>query len=455
MEKRLPGLVVNSYGFASLFFTLMISLAVHYYAIFLTDVAMITAGHVALIMLLTHAVDVLSIPVSGSIIQKTRFRWGRFRTWLLFPPVTTCIFFTLTFTNLPLSYGCKILYLSLVYMVAHISLNFAYNAHLGLISVLAKSSTDRLRLSTRNFQFRMARQIFYAYVVLDILYRLSSANSTTWGYFYTVGMLAVMQVFGYWFLFYQVRDYDRYDPDKSSSKPSRWTNMEMIRQITGNRPLIVILSADTALNLGVYSLQTLAVYYFKYAAQEEPLMKPYVFLSSLAVFASTLIAPRIVSILGKKNTYLFAGGCGAAGYIALRIFGLWHPYLFIAIIVISVLGAGACYPIRQAMYMDAAEYGFYKTGRDASAFVMSMLPLPSKIATALAGTMATAGLELIGYVPNIMPGEQFIQSLMNIICYIPAGACIAAFLIMLFFYDLSDKRLAMIMQANTRKRAEA
>ena len=228
VEKRLPGLLVNSYGFASLTFTLMISLATQYYAIFLTDVAMITAGHVALIMLITHAVDAFSIPISGSIIQRTQFRWGQFRTWLLFPPVTTCIFFTLTFTNLPLSYGYKIVYLSLVYMIAHISLNFAYNAHLGLISVMAKESKDRLRLSTRNFQFRMASQIFYAYFVLSILYSLS-ATDTTWGYFYTVGILAVIQVFGYWFLFFQIKDYDKYDPYKNLKESNRWISLEMIR----------------------------------------------------------------------------------------------------------------------------------------------------------------------------------------------------------------------------------
>jgi len=453
VEKRLSGLLVNSYGFASLTFTLMISLATQYYAIFLTDVAMISAGHVALIMLITHTVDAFSIPITGSIIQKSRFRWGQFRTWLLFPPLFTCIFFTLTFTNLPLSYGYKVVYLSLVYMIAHISLNFAYNAHLGLISVLAKGGEERLRLSTRNFQFRMGSQILYAYIVLGILYRLS-ATSTTWGYFYTVGILAVIQVFGYWFLFFQIRDYDKYDPCNNLKESNRWTIIEMARQLIGNRPLLTIISADIALNLGVYSLGAMAAYYFKYAAQNEQLMKPYNLILALAVFASTFISPAIVNILGKKKTYLFAGLCGVIGYIVLRIFGLYHPYAFIVIIAISVLGAGTVYPIRQAMYMDAAEYGYYKTGKDASAFVMSMLTLPSKVATAIAGTMATAGLELIGYVPNVVPDEQFLQGLMNIICYIPAGAGFVAFIIMLFFYTLTDKRLALIMDTNAKKRAE-
>ncbi|MBN1906939.1 MAG: MFS transporter, partial [Deltaproteobacteria bacterium] len=63
-------------------------------------------------------------------------------------------------------------------------------------------------------------------------------------------------------------------------------------------------------------------------------------------------------------------------------------------------------------------------------------------------------LDFIGYVPNIVPTEQFINSLMNLICYLPAGACLLAFVIM-SFYSLSDNKVTEIMQINTAKRAEA
>ncbi len=228
----------------------------------------------------------------------------------------------------------------------------------------------------------------------------------------------------------------------------------MVQQVIGNKHLRTIMSADIVSNLGIFSLQTVAVYYFKYVIENEQLMKPYSLSLAIATFASTLIAPKVVNILGKKNTYLFASIWGTAGYIVLRFFGLSHPYVYIGIIVVSVLGAGVSGPIRQAMYMDAAEYGYYKTGKDASAFIMSMFTLPIKIAIALAGTIVAAGLEFIGYVPNIEPSEQFINSLMNLICYLPACAGFLAFAIMIF-YSLPDDKLAEIMEANARKRAEA
>ena len=76
-----------------------------------------------------------------------------------------------------------------------------------------------------------------------------------------------------------------------------------------------------------------------------------------------------------------------------------------------MLGAGTSYPIRQAMYMDAAEYGYYKTGKDASAFIVSMFTLPTKIAIALAITIANYGLAFIGYVANMASTPEFMSRL--------------------------------------------
>ena len=451
-ENRLPGLLINSYGFAYMTFNLMMSLALNYYAIFLTDVALITAAHMGTIMFITHFVDFASIPFSGSIIQKTQFRWGQFRSWLFIPPIFTAIFFTLTFTNLSVSYGIKVIYLSLAYMIAHVNLNFAFNAHLGLISVVAKNVKDRLRMSTRNMQWGMFSQIVFSLVVVKYMLYFFSEKSSTWGYFYTVGILAVVQIFGYWFLFYQSRNYEKYDPNKKLKAASNLSFGEMITQVLANKHLRLIMIADVAVNLGIFSLSTFAPYYFKYITGNEQFMVQYTLILGIGVFVSTLVAPRVVKIFGKKNTYLFAGIWGTVGYCALRVFGASDPWVYSFIVFASVLGAGTSYPIRQAMYMDAAEYGFYKTGKDASAFIMSMYTLPTKIGIMIATSGAGFGLALIGFEANVAQTPEVLNNMMNIICFIPAGSGFLAFLVMLF-YSLSDDKLHKIMESNAAKKA--
>jgi GPH family glycoside/pentoside/hexuronide:cation symporter len=453
VEKRLPGILVHSYGFSSFTFNLMMFIALNYYAFFLTEVAFITAVHMGIIMAITHAVDAVSVPLSGSIIQRTQFRWGQFRTWLLLPPISTCIFFTLTFTNLSLDYNLKMIYLALAYMIGHVSLNFAFNGHLGLISVLARDVKNRLRLSSRNTQYGMASQVLFSLAVIPLLLYFRRLYGDTLGFFYTVLIMAVIQVFGYWNLFLQTKDYDKYDPDKKLSPANKLSVPEMVYQIFGNRELLLIMIADCALNLAMFSLSTFAPYYFTYVAGDEAWMSPYTLLLAISSFVSAIIGPIAATRIGKKKTYLFAALYGVAGYIILRFFGESSPYLYITIVCIATLGAGISFPIRHAMYMDTAEYGFYKTGKDASAFIVSMFTLPVKIGIFLATTIAGFGLSLIGYEAGMTATEEFTGNLMNIICFIPVGCYIIAVLVMAF-YSLTDDKLSSYMEANARKREE-
>ena len=453
MEKRLPGLVINSYGLANFSLSLMMGIGMSYYGIFLTDVAKISAVHMGLIMLVGGTIDTISIFISGSMIQKTQMRWGQFRSWFLFIPITTAIFFTLSFTNLPLSYFTKIVFFTLTFIIGHISLNFAFNAHMGFISVLSTNLQDRLRISVRNIQFGMASQIVFSLGVLELLYYLSGKSTPTLGYFCTVAILGVFQIFGYWNLFYQTRDIEKYDPAKKLDSSRKITIWEMLSQLLKNRQLMLLMSADVMSQLSLFSLIGFAVFFLKYIAGNEEWMKYHTLSTSIVAFVTSLYAPVVINYLGKKKTYLFATAWGVMGYLLLRGFGAMSVYHFTGLVCLGNLLLGTAGPMRQAMYMDAAEYGYYKTGKDASAFIMSMFTIPIKIAASLAGTLTGFGLGLIGYEAEMEVTEQFAGNLMDIICYIPAGCGIIAILLMVF-YSLTDTNMVKIMAANELKRAE-
>ncbi len=453
MEKKLPGIVVNSYGAANFSLSLMMSLGMMYYSIFLTDVAMISPLHMGIIMSVAGTIDTISIFISGTMIQKIQMRWGQFRSWFLFIPITTFIFFTLSFTNLPLSYGAKIIYLTLAFIIGHISLNFAFNAHMGFISVMSTELKERLRISARNIQFGMASQIVFSLVIIKLL-NYFSLQSPSWGYFYTVAILGVIQMFGYWNLFYQTKDYEKYDPGKKLDASTNITLWEIVKQVFANRQLQVLMAADVMYQLALFSLMNMAIYFLKYIIRNEGWMSYHTLATSIVSFVTSLYAPVVINLLGKKKTYLVATAWGVASYLLLRAFGASSEYYFTGIICLGSFIFGTAGPMRQAMYMDAAEYGYYKTGKDASAFTMSMFTLPIKIASSLAGAIAGFGLSFIGYVAGMEVTSEVAGKLADIICYIPAGCGILAILI-ISFYSLNETNMAKIMEANKLKRAAA
>jgi glycoside/pentoside/hexuronide:cation symporter, GPH family len=455
IEKRLPSFVIHSYGISTMTFNMMMLVAVYYYSYFMTDVALINPAHLSIFMLITHIIDAVSVPVGGAVIQKTQFRWGQFRSWLLFLPISTFVFFTLTFTNIPsISYWIKISYLGAAYLIAHVSLNFAFNAQLGLISVLSGNPDDRAKLSARNVQYQYGSQIIFSVVVIWALNLMNQNYGESLGYFITVIVLAALQVLGYWNLFIRTKEYDRYDPDKKLKPSHNLTWLEMLMQIIGNKPLIIIMIADTLKDIAIFGLTSVAVYYFKYVSGDESWMQFYPLCSAGAILVSSVIAPAITKRVGKKQICVYTAFLGIIGYIILRMYGAESPFAYTAIICCTNLMVYLPMPIRQAMYMDAAEYGLYKTGKNASALIMSMYTMPVKIGMAIALTLIPAFLAFIGYEANMESTPEFVASLMNLIAFLPAGCYLIAGFVFLF-YGLTDEKVAFYMDANKKKRAKA
>lgn len=452
--KRLPALVIHSYGFSTLTFNMMMSVAIYYYSYFMTDVALILPVHLSIFMFITHTVDAVSVPVGGAIIQKTQFRWGQFRSWLLFLPLSTFLFFTLTFTNISsISYWIKMCYLGGAYLLAHVSLNFAFNAQLGLISVLSGNVDDRATLSARNVQYQYGSSIIFSLVAIKILNYLNAEYGESTGFFTIVIFLAALQVLGYWNLFSHTKEYDRYDPDKKFKPSHNLTGFEMLMQIIGNRHLLIIMVADTLKDVAIFALTSVAAYYFKYVTGDSSWMEWYPLLTTFAILISTLIAPSITKKVGKKEICVYTAFIGIIGYLILWIYGALSPIAYIAIICCTNLIVYLPMPIRQAMYMDAAEYGFYKTGKNASAFIMSMYTMPVKIGIDIAITLIPAFLAYIGYEANMEATPEFVSNLMNLIAFLPLACYLMAGFIFIF-YGLTDEKVAFYMEANAKKRAE-
>ncbi len=454
IDKRLPFSIIHSYGFATMTFNIMMMVAVYYYSYFMTDVALIVPAHLTIFMFITHIVDAISIPVGGVIIQKTQFRWGQFRSWLLFLPLSTFVFFTLTFTNIPsIHYWTKIFYLGAAYLLAHVSINFAFNAQLGLISVLSDHVEDRAILSARNVQYQYASQIIFSVVAINILNYLNKTYGESHGFFLTVIVLAALQVSGYWNLFIQTKEYDVYDPGKKFKASHNFTGFEMIMQILGNRPLLLIMIADTLKDVAIFGLTSVAAYYFKYVAGDGSWMTYYSLSTAISILICTLIAPAVTKKTGKKGICVYTAFIGIIGYIILRVFGAGSPIAYISIICCTNLIVYLPMPIRQAMYMDTAEYGYYRTGKNASAFIMSMYTMPIKIGMAIALTIIPAFWAFIGYEANMEVTPEFVSSLMNLIALLPVACYLMAGFVMTF-YGLTDEKVTFYMEENRKKKTE-
>ena len=117
--------------------------------IFYTDVFGIPMAAVSLLMLIARAWDAINDPIVGSLSDRTRSRWGRYRPWVLLMSFPTAIITVLTFWAHPdWSNTSKIVYMYVTYALlvfCYTGVNIPYSA---MTSVLTQNTDERAKLST-------------------------------------------------------------------------------------------------------------------------------------------------------------------------------------------------------------------------------------------------------------------------------------------------------------------
>ena len=118
---------------------------------FYTDVFGISAAAAGTMFLVTRIWDAVNDPIMGSIADRTRTRFGRFRPYLLWGALPLAAAGVLTFTTPGLSGSGKLVWAYVTYvgmMMAYTAINIPYSALMGVVT-----ADSQARTSLASFRF--------------------------------------------------------------------------------------------------------------------------------------------------------------------------------------------------------------------------------------------------------------------------------------------------------------
>lgn len=423
---------------------------------FCTDTLGVPAAAVSALLLFVRFFDAVNDPIIGSLADRTRTRWGRYRPWIFGGGLSLGILVATMFCGNPgWSPQFKIVFVYVVYILITVSStceNMAYGAMNGVISA---NPEERLKLGGQRMMFMYSFAAIVGFVAMPLVRRFAGNTGNpqfdmSQGYRIVVPIFCLIGIF----LICRSAIVTREAVMPSDTKHEKISLGNIWKSVIKNPPLIIMILGMTAYGLMAYGRMAMFVYYFRYYCGNYVLMSTYSLLNGIFGFLGAVSASTINKIVKSK------GKTAALGLIlmgAMNIIDYWipgtNPLFFVFMAASSFFGA-VYISTQYGMIPECADYGEYVTGQSMQGFTNAFTSFALKVGGAIGPAIGVAVLGKFGYVPNVAQSEVTLSA-MNVVATLgPGSVCVLAGIIF-SFYPLTPKRQAEIRKALDERRAQA
>lgn len=402
---------------------------------FFSDVG-ITAAAIAVIMLCTKLWDAINDPILGAIIDKVRFKSGRFIPWLRvsLPLITISAVF---YFFLPASGGpaLKIVWATLAY----VAWSMSYTLCDVPIFVLPTSMTDDVK--ERNSMLTIGRLLAMVGVTVASIMVPIFQSRIGWlgvGLIFTVvaclAMLPLLIV----------------GKERHIVRPEKTVTLrQMLDYVIHNKYLLIFYGAlllSGLLNFQQYIL----IYFARICLDNQDLAGIISLLSMVPLLVAGIVVPNLIKKIDKIVVYITSNICGAVIGIVLFFVGYGNLTVFFVLLFIQSFFTGANNILLFTFTPDCIEYGTYHTGVRSEGVAASVQTFFSKLISTVSGPIAMLILAGFGFVAGegaVQP-EAVTGALWFLYAICPAiGMLLAAFV--LKFYRLRTPDVQVMVQYNT------
>lgn len=453
MKKPLSKSLRTFFGMGNFGYQILANIETAFFAIFLTDTVQFPIYLVGIILMATSISDFIIAPLSGAIINGSKaMKWGRIRSWLLVAPPFVIIFYLLQFSNFGNGVTQAVIVI-LGYILSHAIWNMAFTADIAIIAEIAPNNQDRLLLNSRRMLYNNLGRMFSSYFTpLILVYFTAKFGSENNAYVGLIICASVVMCLSFWADFKTTKGYENKDAQAADCKDrNQLSAKEIVNALIKNPPLFAVLVADLSSNVGSFLLPALATYYYKYVAQNIGLLKYHLFLVSFGGLLGAYASGYLFKKIYKKKVLLIIYFAITSTLLLSRLFA-FRTFVFMGLQMIMQFFVGMSQPMEADLYMDTATYHEWKSGKNASSFIMGLLSIPLKISVILKGIILTVTFLAVGYTAGSAATPEVQNAIVNAYVIVPASLPMIGAISLGFFFKLNPARIAsMQKEINERK----
>jgi glucuronide carrier protein len=410
--------------------------------IYYTDVAGISAATAGTLFLVVRVWGGVTDLFAGRRVDETETRWGRFRPYLLFGSVPLLALLVALF-SIPggLSDGGKVVWAYVSYALFSLAYSFVNIPYGSLSAAMTQEPDERAKLSTSR---AMSASLTILLISVVVSPQISGGGDLQRSLTFTTVVFAVIGFALYLWCFFTARERVRRDEEKVSLRET----LSMMRR---NRPLVVLCASTLLFLTGMFSVQTVGVYYARDVLGNADLYIVMTLVQTAGMIIASALIPKAVETAGKKRTYLVAGVIAVTAGVAIALAST--PIIGIACFGVLGIGLGAINTLIFALQADTVDYGEWNSGVRAEGGSYSVLSFTRKVGQGVGGAAAAYTIGLGGYVSDApTQTDAAVTSIRLAAGALPAAVILAATAVMLA-YPLTEKAFRAMVAEMAERRA--
>ena len=438
------------YGLGDMASNIVYQAVINVLMYFYTDVYGIEAAAAGTLMIVVRFFDAITDPIMGTVADRTRSRWGRYRPWLFWGAIPYGILAVAAFVTPSGSAGTRLVYAYISYallMTAYTVVNIPYSA---LAGTMTADLDERSGLQSWRFGMAMVGGFLVTVSIWPLSRLLGGGGKPAQlqlGFPLAVALLAVVGVVALFGCFAWTRERAYPGEPASGGKQARVGIGEDLRAMFANGQWLIVSLAMFIIQIRGGLQGNVKPYFIKYYIEHdltgpfavtENFMALYMGLTMLAGVAGVITANRLFRRMQWcKVTVMKTALVGSLVPNTLLLF-VPRPWWEASLLLIML--GNFCHmmflPLLFAAIPDTVDYGLRTVGKGALALFFAGQLFALKMGISVGGGLSGQILGMFGYRPNV---EQTATSLWGIKLAFAGAPLIAAVvvLVLLQFYKLT------------------
>ena len=426
---------------------------------------------VAFLMLGTRIYDACNDPIMGSIVDRTRTKWGKCRPYLKWMPIPIAVMTILCFCPfLEPKATSTFAIISVVYVIWSMVYTVVDVPYWGLSTCMTNNTTIRGNVLTvaRLLSTLGAGIVTVGVPIITsavtnkykgadgaVLPQFIDANANTlkWTYFICALVFTGIAIPMFYYGFRNTKE--RFT--STETPPSLGHNLKLLFK---NRELLLVVLSGILGGARMVYTYTGGLYFAKYVLKEEGLYSLITLLVVPGGAVASILVPWMTKKFTKKWAYIGVHVLGAVVMFAMYFIGYdanWKLVLCAIGLVLLGIPQGVNNIVTYAMIGDTVEYLEWKTGERAEGICFAMQTFINKIGMAVGAFIGVFSYSWAGINPTAADGvyitAQGEQTLWNLLV-LSGALSMDGTIIPMLFYRLTEKRQRELVKEIEERKAK-